>query len=105
MALNCAAYSDILGWWSAFIGAFGAILLVRPLFILLQFREALESLVYALDKNLTPEDLRDQLMEARQKLAAEIFSKRKTWKRWAWAGLTFLCVAILILLAQSPCVF
>ncbi len=105
MALHCAAYSDALGWCSAFFATAGSILLVRPLFILLQFREALESIVYALDENLTPEDLRDQLMAARKRLAAEIFSKRKTWKRWAWAGLVLLGVAMLLLLVQLPCMF
>jgi hypothetical protein len=75
--------ADWLGWLASCFSTVGALLLVRPLFILLDQREGLDALVQELDANHAPEEFRRYFAEARALLAASVFAGRRTWKRWA----------------------
>jgi hypothetical protein len=105
MTLACQQTSEWFGWSAAFLGTGGALMLVRPLFILLRTREALESLVYALDLDLAPDDLKSKFAEARTRLTARVFARRKNWKIWAYAGLALLLAALVLLCLQAICLF
>jgi hypothetical protein len=89
------------GWVGALLGTFGSLLLARPLFILLRHREAVESLIHALETPKSADELAEEFTAAKATLSAKIFQSRKIWKRWAYGGVTFLCFSILFLVAQA----
>jgi hypothetical protein len=85
--------ADWWGWLAGATGIVGSLLLVRPLFLLLQQREALEAIGYALDLDLLKPDLHADVKEARRIFATEIYRRRHRWKAWVYAGIGFLVVA------------
>jgi hypothetical protein len=99
----CYSAAEWYGWAAGVLGTAGALMLVRPLFILLRQREALETLVYALDARLAPDDLKLKVQAAREEFARSVFAGRKRWKAWAYAGLGFLAAAIAPLVLQFGC--
>jgi hypothetical protein len=78
-------------------------LIVRPLFLLLRYREAMDSIDHGLDMRALPADLQDQDSEARKALAENAFRRRRAWKRWVYAGLALLLVALIASLIQGAC--
>jgi hypothetical protein len=99
----CAAALDWYGWLSAALGATGAAVLARPLFILLRQREAMETLVYALDTDLAPDDLKEKVRLARAQFARDLFLGRKVWKMGAYPGVVLILAAFVPLLLQLSC--
>jgi len=93
--------AEALGLLAALCGAIGALLLVRPLFILLDQREGLDALVQVLDGDLAPEEFRKYFGDARALLAACVFAGRRGWKRWAYAGTGALVASLLLTVAQA----
>jgi hypothetical protein len=83
--------AEFFGWLSAITGTVGSLLLVRPLFILLKYREAAESLARAQQKLPSADpDVQQAVKSAQDALQDELFKHRKDWKCWVWAGLIFL---------------
>lgn len=103
MSLACGVSADWFGWIAGALGLIGALLLARPLFILLSHREALDALVYSLDVETPPDELKSQFIGARKILAAKVFAGRETWKRWAYPAVGVLLLAIVPLCLQFVC--
>jgi hypothetical protein len=103
MIYSCAVLTDWFGWLSAAFGLLGALLLTRPLFLLLGHREALDALVQALDAEIAPDDLKQHFSEARKIAAAKLYAGRRSWKRWAYPGVALLVLAAVPLVLQFGC--
>jgi len=104
MSLSCpSGLLDWSGYAAGLAGIIGSLLLVRPLFLLLRSREAMESISYGLDVELLPADLRGQAVEARKQLSMKLFKHRRRWKPWTFGGVAFLLLALLAVLVQGVC--
>jgi hypothetical protein len=101
--MTCAGATDWFGWTAALLATAGSLALIRPLFFLLQHREALETLIYALDSELAPEELKKAVEKARKSASAKVFAGRKKWKPWAYAGLASLALSLVPLFLQAAC--
>lgn len=99
----CRLFSDWFGWSAALLGTVGALALVRPIFFLLKYREALEALIFALETKRSPNDLERHVILAKNKIAETMFARRNQWKIWAYAGLLLLVASLLPLIAQGFC--
>jgi hypothetical protein len=99
----CGNAGDWWGWIAGAAGLVGSLCLVRPLFILLRHREAMEMIGYALDLTLLDEALRNDASDARRVLARSIFVHRHRWKPWVYSGVGFLGLAMVALAFQCYC--
>ena len=103
MTLGCSVMADWFGWIAGILGLVGALLLARPLFLLLDKREALETLVYAKSTKKLPADLARKAVRARQAISASVFAARSSWKSWAIPGVVLLFAAFIPLVLQAAC--
>ena len=100
---SCSGLFDWSGWIAASLAWAGALLVLRPLFILLRHREALDMLVYSSEVKTPPEELKADFIEARKVLAQKVFEGRDRWKPWAWSALAVLAAASVPLAYQFAC--
>jgi hypothetical protein len=101
---TCAAHmGEWWGWLAGATGIIGSLAMVPPLFLLLRHREAIESIVHALDLDLLSEEIRLDAAEARRTLAASVFDRRHHWKPWVYSGVALQGVAAIIVALQFYC--
>lgn len=93
--------ADWAGWFAGVSGIAGSLLLVRPLFILLRHREAIEILEHAATMQALSEDLKREADIAKRILAKTAYKNRHRWKPWAYCGLAALAFGLLAVLAQG----
>jgi len=63
----------------------------------------MESIAYALELNLLPDELRKDAQKARENFVREVFSGRHRWKPWAYGGLIFFVIALIAVATQGVC--
>jgi hypothetical protein len=97
---SCAAAADWLAWAAGMSGVVGSLLLVQPLFFLLRYREAIETIDIG-KTNPLPADFQARLDRAKTYLKNASYQDRDGWKRWAVAGTTCLAASLVLLLGQG----
>ncbi len=97
----CAAYADWFGWGAGVAGAVGALLLVRPLFVLLRQREAIETIAHGNTLQAIPPAFKARLDRADKLLKTTAFDGREGWKPWAYGGAVSLAAGLFLLLLQA----
>lgn len=101
--LACSAGFDLAGYVASVLAWSGALLVLRPLFILLRHREALDMLVYKCEIQTPPDELKADFLDARKILAEKVFAGRDRWKPWAWSALVVLAAAAIPMSYQLGC--
>jgi hypothetical protein len=99
--VNTKEVSDFFAWLSAVSGIVGSLLLVRPLFLLLRQREAVDDMGYGIEYDLLSAELAPRIKEARKAFADKIREQRFAWKGWVIAGATALALSLICAIVQG----
>ncbi|HEY8696364.1 MAG TPA: hypothetical protein VIM02_02010 [Rhizomicrobium sp.] len=94
--------ADWAGLLAAFCGTVAAIILVVPLFILLNERENWQGLDLARQANLpSSPSFQKAQQAATYALLKALYDGRNRWKTWVRIGVTLLVLALTMLLLQA----
>src|SRR5271168_4480078 len=99
--MNAREVSDFFGWLSAVLSIIGSLVLVRPLYLLLRQRVALEDMAYGIEYDLLSAELAPRIKEARKGVATQRRSQRFAWKRWVMAGTMALALSLICAILQK----
>ena len=98
--MNTKEASDFFAWLSAVSGIVGSLVLIRPLFLLLRQRQALDDMAYGIEYDLLSPELAPRIKEARKGIATKLHEQRFAWKRWVVGGAIALGLSLLCAIAQ-----
>ena len=99
--MNTKEVSDFFAWLSALSGIIGSLILIRPLFLLLRQREAVDDMGYGIEYDLLSPELASRIKVARRGFANTFHEQRFAWKGWVVAGAIALAISLICVVLQG----